>query len=361
MSPRSICSLILFTCTAGVASAQSARDPLRFVPSQAEAVAKIDRPRELLDTVLKHELFQQAQKLAGVRDYYDSTTFHRAYQLIGYFEKELGKTKEEILDELGGGGIVVAAKLSEPGGALLVMQAENEATLRRFVDLARDLIDKEFERQESKERINRSKYHGYEIGQLGKGPSYAIVDATFLIGSDDKGSKMSLDALKNKQDGGILQVPSFAEARKKAPTNALAWSWLHLEKIREKNPNFKNGLDAAAMDPFQMLIFGGLANLLQRSPYVTAAVTRDGADYRLTFNMPRGREGMSALSHMLLPKDGNGTLPPLAPPRTISSTSYFLDLGQFWEPARRYPRGEKTPRDLTRGARTSANSSSASS
>jgi hypothetical protein len=332
MSPRSICTLVLIFCTAGIGSAQTAKDPLRFVPSHAEAVAKIDRPRELLETVLQNELFQQAQKLAGVREYYDSTNFQRVYQLIAYFEKQLGKTKEELLDELGAGGIVVAAKFSEPGGVLLVMQAKDEAGLRRFVDLALDVIDKELDRQESKDRIVRTKYHGFDIGQIGPPKvSFAIADAALLVASDDKVLKAALDALKNKEQKGIAQTEAFIDARKQAPKGAMAWAWLHLEQIREKNPNFKNGLDAAASDPFQMLIFGGLSNTLRRAPYLTVAVTRDGANYRLGFSMPRGREGMGALSHMLLPTDGNGTLPPLMPPRTISSTSYFLDLGRFWD------------------------------
>ena len=269
------------------------------------------------------------------------------YQLIGYFEKELGKSKEEILDELGAGGVVVAAKFSEPGGALIVMQAKDEAKLRPVVSLALDLLEKELDRQESKDRIVRSKYQGFDMGQLGKA-SFAIAEAALLIASDDKILKAALDTLKKKEPTSILQVTPFVDASRKVPKDALAWGWLHLEQIRAKNPNFKNGLEAAATDPFQMLIFGGLSNLLQRSPYVTATITRAGGDYRLSFYMPRGREGMSALSHMLLPTDGNGTLPPLTPPRTISSTSYFLDLGQFW--AKRVEiLGEKNAKGLDEG------------
>ena len=47
--------------------------------------------------------------------------------------------------------------------------------------------------------------------------------------------------------------------------------------------------------------------------------------------MPRGADGMSALSHMILPADGLATLPPLAPPRTLAAISYYLDLDQLWQ------------------------------
>ena len=47
--------------------------------------------------------------------------------------------------------------------------------------------------------------------------------------------------------------------------------------------------------------------------------------------MPRGRDGMAPLAAMFLPEDERGSLPMLQPPRVLSSTSYFLDLGKFWD------------------------------
>src|SRR5205807_1969536 len=121
----------------------------------------------------------------------------------------------------------------------------------------------------------------------------------------------------------ILQNPIFAEANKQAPAKALAWAWANLEEAR-KNPMFKSGLDAAALDPGQVVLVGGLVDMLRRSPYVAAAATREGNDFRLGITMPKGREGMAPVKHMILAPDGAGTLPPLLPPRTLSSTSYYL-------------------------------------
>src|SRR5262249_40124944 len=130
----------------------------------------------------------------------------------------------------------------------------------------------------------------------------------------------------------------------------LAWLWLHLEELR-KNAEYKNGLDAASLDPGQMFLFGGLVDLQKRSSYLVAALTRDDpAGYRVAIQMPRGRDGMAALKHMMLPAapDKDGTLPPLLPPRVLSSTSYFLDLGQFWD-KRVEILGEKNAKGLDEG------------
>lgn len=328
MSSRWLCIVSLLVFTSPV-FAQDAKNPLRFVPGQAEWVVKVDRPLELLNAVEKNELFLQAQKLAGVRDYYETTNYQQLYQLIAYFEKELGKSRDEIIDELGGGGVVLGAKLTPPQGVVVAIQSKDEKRLRKFMDVALDILQKELERQESKDKIVRSKYLGHDVGQIGGKLAFAIADGALIIGSDEKALKLALDA--NAKKANVLQSPRFAEAYKKAPAKALAWTWLNLEEVR-KNPDFKNGLDAASKDPFQMILFGGFTDLLKRSPYFTAALTPEGPNsYRAVIAMPVGQTGMAPLKHMIVPKAGANMLPPLQVPHVIASSSYCLDLGELWE------------------------------
>src|SRR5262249_403697 len=157
-------------------------------------------------------------------------------------------------------------------------------------------------------------------------------DAALVVASNKTALQLALDTQAEKEGSkSVLQLPGFAEAHKKAPAGGMAWTWLNLEEVR-KNPAFKSALEAAALDPFQMFLFGGFRDRLRRSPYVSAALTAAGdTGYRIGVAMPVGREGMAPVQHMFLSADGKGTLPPLRPPRVISSSSYCLDLGQLWE------------------------------
>ncbi|MBI3823206.1 MAG: hypothetical protein HY289_11085, partial [Planctomycetes bacterium] len=295
MKPRWLCSLWVVLLSSAAAFAQDAKNPLRFVPGQAELIVKVDRPRELLKAIETNELFLEARKLAGVREYYDSTNFQQVYQLIAYFEKQLGQDRDEIIAELTAGGIVIGAKVTPPQGAVLVIQSHDEKKLRRFLDVAFDVLTKELERQESKDRVVRSKYMGHDIGQIGGKLSFAIADGALIVASDEKALKLALDSQGKKS---VLHAPAFMEAHNKAPAKVMAWTWLDLAAIRKNNPDFNNGLDAASKDPFQMLLFGGFADLLRRSPSVTAALTPDGKKgYRVSIGMPVGREGMSPIKH----------------------------------------------------------------
>ena len=72
------------------AARADSKDPLRFFPESTDVVLKVEKPRALVEAVLKHDLAKQAQELRIVRDFLDSANYRRFFQLVAHFEKELG-------------------------------------------------------------------------------------------------------------------------------------------------------------------------------------------------------------------------------------------------------------------------------
>jgi hypothetical protein len=306
--------------------AQENRDPLRFVPPDAGVVAKIERPSGLYDSIAKLDVVQSALETAGVQDFYDSTNYRRFQQLLAYYEKALGKDRYQLLDGLTGGGVAVAGRLEKPGAALLVVQAKDEALLKDFVRLAIGLVEKELARQESKETVHRSMKDGIEM--FAAGPVHAaLVDGALLVASDDKMLAAALAARKKP-----VEPDARRSARTDIPKSAHAWVWLDVERFRNL-PDVKPGFDAAGKDVGAKFIFGGIHDVVSRSPWVTAALVEETGEWRVSLRMPRGRDGMSPISSMVTPsaKTDAGSLPLLQPPRTLASFSYYYDLGGMWE------------------------------
>jgi len=333
---------------APLVAAQEAKSPLRFVPSQAEWIVQFDRPLDLVEAVEKNGVFQEALKLAAVREVYDTTNFQQLYQLIAHFEKELGRSRDELIDDLTGGNVVIAAKLTPPTGAMIVLQAKDPKRMRRFVEVTLELVAKELERQESKDKIVQKKYEGIDVGQIGPKLSFAITDNAIVIASESKVLKAALDTYV-KKDGqtDIQQVASFKEAQKQKPAKALVWTWLNFEAFRKHQP-FQDGLNAASLDPLQMLLFGGFTDLFKRTPYLTASIQRDAAAYRLSAYMPRGSDGMAPVKHLIVPTNVTAPQPLLQVPRALASTNFYLDLGEFWN-KRVELLGEKNAKGLDDG------------
>src|SRR6266851_2356419 len=169
-------------------------DPLRLVPEEADLFLKIERPRKLVETGLNLDTFKQLRELEAVQEVYDSTNFRRLYQLVGYYEKELGVPWPEILDKLAGGGIVVSAKVGpDPAPVLAVIQGTDEAFLQRFLKVSLDIIGQELARQGAKQELVRGKYHDFEMISIGKDLRAGVAGSALLISNKEDALKRGLD------------------------------------------------------------------------------------------------------------------------------------------------------------------------
>lgn len=330
MQLRTILSLAIALVIPASVLADAPKDPLRFVPSQAEVVVKVERPRALLEAVENHQLVQEAFKIGGVREFYDSTNFRRLNQLIAYFEKELGKDKYELLDGLTGGGGVFAAKFSKPNAVMLAVQARDEALLQRFATMLHELAENELARQEVKEPIKKTTYEGIDTYRFGP-VRLALIDGALLLTNEDRVLKHLLHQHLGKEKiEPIAKLSSFVEGRKTIPPTAHVWAWLNMDAVHQL-PNYKTGFEAGIQDPNLIILFGGLVDVIKRTPSVTAYLAQEKSDWRIRVQMPRGRDGMAPIANMVLPRNDPGSLPLLQPPRTLASLSYFMDLGEFWK------------------------------
>jgi hypothetical protein len=332
---RRLVALLAVSCWAVAVvphqAAEPTADPLRFIPDQADIIFKLEKPRALAESVLGLAIVKQLQGFEAFQEFYDSTNARRFYQLVAYFEKEMGAKWPELLDKLAGGGAVVAARFSEPNApALLVIQSKDEAMLAKFVQTVRTLIDQELARQEVKERIQTGEYRKVSTFKFGDFHA-ALAGSAFLISNKPEGLHKALDCHLDGKNS-LAQVAKVAEARKLLPANAYGWMWVDVETAR-KQPGAKPLLDEKAADPAQTILFGGWLDQFRRTPFLAGALVKSESGFTFTFRTPIGRDGMNeGLAGLHLPSaDKGGTLPLLEPKGVLFSMSYMMNVNQLWE------------------------------
>ncbi|MCI0642004.1 MAG: hypothetical protein L0Y70_23250 [Gemmataceae bacterium] len=306
-------------------------DPLRFVPAQAELVAKLESPRGLYDFVYKHSAFQDLLRLDVVQAYLDGTNVRRAFQLIEYLEKEMGQPRLELLDELTGGGVVVAAKFSDTKEpiALGVIQGKSEKRMRQFVTLALKVLDHELARLDAKGKVKVETRGDTDIIRLGEALVIARHGAALLVSNKEQAINKALEVEKDNA-GGVLRVSQFQDAHRQRLPDALAWVWVNMESVH-KIEGFKNGFEAFRLNPVFVVSLGSFTDVLARTPSLTFSVAKKGDDLMARLALPKGREGMAPVAAAFQPADERGSLPLLKPRRVNSSISYYLDLAKIWE------------------------------
>jgi hypothetical protein len=323
---------LTFLAGAAAVRADTPPDPLRLVPDKADFFFKFENPRKLAESYAGMDVLKQLYKLDAVREAYDSTNARRFFQLVAYFEKQLGMKWPEALDRLAGGGAVVAVKIADnPAPALLVVQGKEEKLLKKFFRLALTVAEQELARQESKDRPVKGTHRQVETVQIGKQFHAAVAGSALLVSNNAKALHMGIDLHLDGDKTSLAKLETVGQARKLVGPAALAWGWLNMETVRQF-PQAKDFFAEKQNDPILTFSFGHYLDLARRSPFLCAGLSYKDSRWALSLRFPRGREGMPAKWAAFLPPAGKPSTPPLLKPKNvIYSSSGYVDFSQFWE------------------------------
>lgn len=324
------CFIAVALFLVSIADASGSEDPLRLVPDNADLIVRVDDPRCLLETLLNFHEFKGLQELQSVKEVYDSTNYRRFLQLVSYFEKELGLKWPDMLDRLSGGGMVFALKLGKQPPVSLVIQGKDEALLKKFVQQACTVVEGELARQESKDRLERKTHRNIETFHIGKEFHAAVLQSALVLSNKSEHLDELIDRhLDDKKS--LAGAASIEDARKLLPAKALAWAWFNVEALRQL-PDAKETFQYPPNDPNLTVAFGGWLDIARRTPFLCGALYQDGDRLISTVRAPCGRDGMKPeLAVHIPPVDSEGALPLLEPKGVLFSTSYYMDIGKFWE------------------------------
>ncbi len=326
--PRFAAGLSLVALLTASAAAEAPASPLRLVPDSADVLVQVKNPRRVLETVQSLDAVKQYQQLPYVQELLDSTTGRRYYQLLAYFEKQLGAQPPELLDRLAGGGAVLATKFGDGAPVLLVVQGKDEKLMRQFADVALDVIDQELARQDVKGRPTRTTVGDVELIQFGDFRA-AVAGSTLILSNNQDALQASLDLYSGKSDKSMAKVASVAEAAALLPPDPLVSLWLNFDTVKQTQ-QYKD-FYANRQDVVQTIIYGGIVDVLNRSSFVCAALCQDKDGLLLTARLPRGRDGMGPVGAIFTPPEGKpGCRPPLAPKGVLYTESFYLDPAPFW-------------------------------
>jgi len=323
--------VLLVLWTTSTLRAAPPPSPLRAVPAESEIVLHVQQPGKAADILTQNEFAVQLQKIQPFRELLDSTQMRRFQQLVTHFESKLGKKWPEILQQVAGGGAVIASKLGDNAPALFVLQGTDETASGKFFELALNVLQEEVTRQDPRAALERRKHHDKETVHLGKEFNVALRGATILVSNNADLLSQSLDLLEGRSSKSIETRKEFTDAAKLLPKNPLATGWLDMEKVR-KQPGGED-FYKTPRDPFLTIIgTSALIDVFGRTPYAVAGLYAEGNDLSLAVRVPKGRDKMNGGDRALnVPPDGKiGSRPLLEPKDVLFSASIYQDVSRYW-------------------------------
>ncbi len=315
------------------ARAADSSDPLRLVPASADLIVKVEHPRGIADLAVKLAGTPELAGFRGYRDYFESTNYRLFRQLVGHFERELGRDWPDLVDELAGGGVALSLKFGkkDPEPAIIVVQGRDAKLMEKFFHKLLDVANQELARQGLHDAYSKETYRGIETYRRGDDIHAAVVGAALVYSNRLEGLHAAIDLHLDPSKESLLQKKSLVDAKPLVPADALAWTWISLD-YAHKSEELKSLFALPAnFFPFQV-IAGGLLDSLRRSPFLVIAFRENDGTATVSLRLPGGTKGMHEMVHAHVPPEHQvGALPLLSPEGVLYSVSYYLDLGCFWK------------------------------
>lgn len=301
-------------------------DPLQLIPQQADLVLQVQQPRQFLETIYGLDVVRRFQQLPPVQEALDGTGLRRLQQLLTHIEKRLGAARYDLLERLGGQGVVLAIQGNvEPAPTWLVLQGRDEALATQFFALSLELIAEELARQETPQELHRACYRDCDTARIGNDLFMARAGPALILCNKNDGLKAALDLFRDGEAKSLAGAVDLVDGRKQVPANALAWIWVNLKKTVHPSLGEPD-------TPNPLLVLGAWVDVLRRASYLTLSLSPRADGLALTVRMPKGLSTLPPESAMHVPPAGQpGARPLLVPRGTLLSSSYYLDLAKFWE------------------------------
>jgi hypothetical protein len=311
------------------------KDPLRFFPEQTDIVLKVEKPRALIEAVVKHDLAKEAQELPIVQNFLDSAQARQFFRILAYFERELGAPWPELIDKVAGGGIAVGTKFAPDGNGpvVIAVQGTDEKTVGRFFDLGVSLLEEERTRQGAKDPLKHKTYEGFDGVQLDKDALIARSGDVLLFSNKNDALKAAIDhVVKGEKASKSIAAVATRQASGVLPPNAAAWLWLNLKPVKEL-PQAKDLFNTPRDNIPLTILAADVLDVVRRSDFLAAGLYANKGDFRLAVRLPAGRDGMAPDVELHLPKDPKvtGTLPLLEPKGVLFSYSFYFDADTLYQ------------------------------
>jgi hypothetical protein len=333
-------ALVLVLSLSGGAVLAKAPDPLRFYPeAQTQVVVKIERPRELIEGIVRHPLAGKARELPIVREALDSPQIRKFLQLIAYYETDLGHPWPELVDKLAGGGITLGMNYNFSGKtqAIFVLQGTDEAVTKKFWSLALKVIEEEASREGgAPAKMETRQYEGCDCAKIGDDFFFARVVDALVLANTKESLKAAIDQHVANGKGPNLKTmansPRMRAETKILPANPIAWFWMDLKPVKEL-PQAKDLFVSPRNDIVQTLLFAGQLDVARRSDFVSAGLFHDKGNFHFRLRAPAGRDGMARDVELHLPKDPKvgGSLPLLEPKGVLFCHSFYMDFETLYK------------------------------
>lgn len=321
---RFFIALVLTVASVSVASGQA--DIAKLVPETAVLYAEINNPAPLLDIALAAKARKLLENVEGYQKYLHSDQYQHVQTVVGLLETRLGKSWDQLVRDLIGGGVAVCFDPPSNAGFLAV-RSRDRNLLDQFHSAVAELVETHAKQQGQGSPVKSEEYQGFRGWTFGGDEVHVIVDDVLLVSNKKEVLKAAIDRHRNPAAANLAGSSEFSQARSKQPAGEIGWSWVNLTTLRH-DPNVQKGLEKRSDNPVAELLAAGIIDTLKQAPYLRSSLSFDGTSIKLRSELPRQPSATAAArSWFFASADGEAAI---TPPGTIGTFTLFRNVAGLW-------------------------------
>ncbi len=322
---RTLTCLLTAVLVIGPAFGQSP-DAADLFPESAVVFVEADNLGALVRGAYEHPLKQRIEELPDVAKALASPELGFARTTVEALEKELGAPLLETLETLTARGASFCLDPASDGGAALLLNARDEASLTKVLDAALKRI--RATPASPADIVKQVEYRGLQAYRVGEARFVRLGSSILITNKSDLG-KGIIDRYLD-QGQGLSTKKRFQQARTAKPASASVWAYLDIDTLRSAGAA-KELFAGKTDNPLAELLVGGLLSHLQHTPLLTMSMEFQQSGLKMSFVSPHDPSWIEESRQFYLGLDSGGQAPQLLdPPGTIFSLAAHRDIAGMW-------------------------------
>ena len=304
-------------------------EPAKLLPETTVFYAEITDPPAIVDALLEHPVTKRLQEEDAYQELVKDPEVAQFLQILDYVESQLGMEWDDVLKTLTADGITLAFDLDSRGAALL-MNAKDGQSLEKIVETMMKLARQDAAENNRDDPYEVDEYRGITTYGVKNG-GFAIYERWFVFATNEK---IGMSVLNGLLDGGnpscLADEKQFQDAKKNKNRGDAVWLYANLSAIREAGVARKL-FAGKSEDPFGEILFGGILDTLQETPYATASLAGTEQSARLRFSVPFEQKWVSESREFYFGPRGSGqagAIPDV--PRLLFAVSAYRNFSEMW-------------------------------
>lgn len=316
-----------------VTLARAEKSAAEILPSSTLFYLELTHPRELMGVVIDHPMRQELEQADPIRKFLDSDQFQTFKDVVHAIEAQASVEWRPALEEITGGGIVLAFEPMSQGAVILIKPTDMK-TSDKVREALFALMRDDAKNKGNPDPIKQVEYRDLRAYHVGDA-IVANLGPWLMISNKPALAKGVADRYLDGGDS-LANDEQFSQAREGDNAweqSRSGWAFVRLAPLRLFAGGGASWLTPGAKsdNPAAELLLGGLIPIAQNAPYVTSSLWAGESSVKLTIAAPTDKAWIGPERKFFFAANGDGAPRPLVPKGAMLVASAYRDVAAMWQ------------------------------